>query len=126
MSRDLDYYRRLPYKLDVDRFEEEEDGRYYFCASYLELPAVKGVHSDRLMAIKLARELFDSYVEAQLAWGEEIPEPPEPRFRRPGGLFRFVVVDAGLRSSSDQDLIYQPAAQLDKTSSVEGKLQAVG
>ena len=67
MSRDLDYYRRLPYKLDVDRFEEEEDGRYYFCASYLELPAVKGVHSDRLMAIKLARELFDSYVEAQLA-----------------------------------------------------------
>lgn len=94
MKKNLDYYRSLPYTLKLDRFEEEEDGEIYFCAYFEQLPHVKGVHPDRLMAIKLAKELFDSYVEAQLAWGEEIPEPSAPRSRKVGGLYKLRALDS--------------------------------
>lgn len=101
MKKDLDYYRSLPYSLTVDRFEEEEDGETYYRASYEELPHVKGVHEERLMAVRLAKELFDSYIEAQLEWGGEIPEP-EPRFRKRGGLYKFDASDQS-RSGGSSD-----------------------
>lgn len=88
MSKNLAYYQSLPYRLIVERFEEE-DGEVYFRAFYKEIPRVKGIHKERLQAIRLAKELFDSYVEAQLEWGEEIPQPETPRFRKRGGLFKF-------------------------------------
>lgn len=89
MSKNLAYYRRLPYSLRVDRLVEEDEGDIYFCASYPLLPQVKGVHADRQIAISMARELFDAFVEAQLAWGEEIPEPEPSRSRKVGGLYGF-------------------------------------
>lgn len=89
MSKDLNHYRGLPYTLRVDRFHEEEDGKAYYCAAYEQLPQVKGVHEDRLLAIKLAKELFDAFVEAQIHWGAPIPEPAEQRSRKRGGLYGF-------------------------------------
>lgn len=98
MTKNLQYYRGLPYTLDVERFVEEADGETYFRAVYRELPNVKGIHRDRLLAISLAKELFDAYVEAQLEWGEEVPEPEAVRYRKPGGLFKFV--QPGVRSGA--------------------------
>lgn len=89
MKNDLAYYRGLPYNLEIRRFTDEEDDQIYYCASYKQLPTVKGVDRDRLLAIRLAKELFDSYIEAQLEWGEAIPEPDSRRFREAGGLFKF-------------------------------------
>ena len=89
MKKDLAYYRGLPYRMELGRFEEEEDGQRYYCASYIHLPQVKGVHQDRLMAIKLARNSFDSFVEARLQWGEKIEEPETPRYREPGGFSKI-------------------------------------
>jgi predicted RNase H-like HicB family nuclease len=89
MKKDLAYYQGLPYHLEVSRFVEDEDGETYYCATYPRLPRVRGIHQDRASAVKLARELFDSYVEAQLEWGEDIPEPDVSRYREPGGRFAF-------------------------------------
>jgi predicted RNase H-like HicB family nuclease len=89
MKKDLAYYQGLPYHLVVSRFVEDEDGETYYCATYPRLPRVRGVHRDRASAVTLAKELFDSYVEAQLKWGEDIPEPDVPRYREPGGSFAF-------------------------------------
>ena len=97
MKKDLGYYRSLPYSLTVERFTDEEDGETYFRASFKELPHVKGVHRERLMAVQLAKELFDSYIQAQLEWEEDIPEPEARRFRKRGGLFKF---EASLESRS--------------------------
>lgn len=88
MKKGLDYYRSLPYRRIVTRFQEEEDGETYFCVSFVEIPEVKGLHQDRLKAIQLANELFDAYVVAQLSWHEDIPEPNEQRYRL-GGLFKI-------------------------------------
>ena len=99
MKRDLAYFRGLPYEFYVDRFVEEEDGKIYYRAAYRELPAIQGVHQDSLLAINLARELFDSYVEAQLEWGNDLPEPA-PRFRAPGGQLKISTTD----SSEGSDL----------------------
>lgn len=98
MKHDLAYYRSLPYRLDVTRFVEEEDDALYYCAAYVQLPEVKGVHEDRLLAITLAKELFDSYVDAQLEWGEPIPEPESRRYREPGGLFKFKAINSSTES----------------------------
>ena len=95
MSKDLSYYRALPYALRVDRFVEPEDGAEYYRATFVQLPQVIGIHKDRLLAINLAKELFDDYVEAQLAWSEEVPEPDAPRTRKRGGLFRFTLQPKG-------------------------------
>lgn len=111
MSKDLKYYRGLPYSLKVDQFEEAEDGETYYRAVYEEMPQVKGVHQDRLLAIKLAKELFDSYVEAQLAWGEEIPEPAVKRFRKRGGLYKFSVDATSPSSSSGASSVQQDTKQ---------------
>lgn len=102
MKKDLAYYKSLPYSLTVERFEEEEDGEFYFRAQYRELPRVEGVHQDRLVAIRLAKELFDAYVETLLEWGEEIPEPDVRRFRKRGGLFKFEAVEASPSEGSPE------------------------
>lgn len=88
MKKDLTYYRGLPYTLRTTRSVDPEDGQMYYYAAYEELP-VRGVHEDRLLAIKLAKELFDSYVEAQLAWGEPVPEPESRRSPKHGGRYTF-------------------------------------
>lgn len=89
MKKTLEYYRGLPYHLRVTRFVEDEDQGLYYCASYAQLPEVKGIHQDRLVAVRLAKELFDSYIEAHLDWGEDIPEPASRRSRKPGGLYKI-------------------------------------
>jgi len=99
MKRDLAYYRSLPYRLTVERLEEPEDGLTYYCASYDELPTVKGVHTDQQMARKLAKELFDSYIEAHLEWGREIPEPATSRSPKVGGRFTFRQVSSTIGDS---------------------------
>jgi hypothetical protein len=104
MKKNLAYYKNLPYTLRVERFEEEEDGRTYFCASYQEMPHVKGVHENRLIAVRLAKELFDDYVEAQLEWGREIEEPDVPRYRKRGGLWKFSLAGP-TRSAAEADLV---------------------
>ena len=104
MKKDLAYYRSLPYTLRVTRFVEEEDGETYFCASYDQIPHVKGVHEERLLAVRLAKELFDAYIEAQLAWGQDIPVPDSPRFRKPGGQFKMKRHDVASRSEATPEV----------------------
>ncbi len=92
MTKDLDYYRGLPYTRRKTRFQDKEDGKLYYCVFFEQLPDVKGIHQEELRAIKLAQELFDSYILAQLEWDEDIPEP-NPRFRKRGGLWKFKKVE---------------------------------
>lgn len=120
MKKDLAYYRSLPYSLQVERFREEEDGQVYFRAKYEELPQVKGVHQDRLVAIQLAKELFDTYVEALLSWGEEIPEPEQTRYRKRGGLFKFEA-DSGPHSEGSVEPRRDRAAPGADTDSTSGE-----
>lgn len=89
MKKDLAYYRSLPYRRTIRRFMEEEDGEIYFCVSFAELPHVKGIHTNHLEALRLAHELFDAYVQAQLEWGEPIPEPETGRKPKRGGRWTF-------------------------------------
>lgn len=67
------YYRRLPYTRRVRLHEEGESA--YFVAYVEELPALQIDGETKEEALKRLDDMFDDFIEAQLEWGEEIPEP---------------------------------------------------
>ena len=81
MKKDLNYYRRLPYSRTM-AWVDEDSGDGYWCVRIEELPGLIAAHTDRLRAVEMAKEMFDEYIEAHIAWGNEIPVPEERRFRR--------------------------------------------
>lgn len=119
MTKDLDYYRGLPYARRTTRFQDDEDGEFYYCVSFEQLPEVKGIHQDELRAIKLAHELFDAYILAQLEWGEDIPEA-SPRFRKPGGLWRFEVVERWASPVSKATKVLHPVGDISSAQTSSG------
>ena len=73
MSRDLAYYRLLPYERDWAM--REEAGEKYFVVRLKDIPAVAGDGSTRDEAVDDLREAFDEFVSAWIDAGRSVPEP---------------------------------------------------
>lgn len=71
--RDLAYYKRLPYRVEVERVSEE-DGVYYV-ASFPELGGVLSHGDTRLDALYYVRDAFDETILALLELEADIPLP---------------------------------------------------
>ena len=76
MSKDLAYYRLLPYEREW--VMREEAGEKYFVVRLRDLPAVAGDGSTRDEAVDDLREAFDEFVSAWIEDGRRIPEPARP------------------------------------------------
>ena len=77
MSRDRDYYRRLPYRRVVE--VQEEAGARYYLARIAEIAGLGGDGATEEEALLRLEEAFDAYLTVCLAEDLEIPEPAEPR-----------------------------------------------
>jgi predicted RNase H-like HicB family nuclease len=77
MSHDdaLRLYRTLPYRRELERVIDDEDGTFYICR-YPELPGVVADGATAAEARRLADMAFDNYILAQIEWGFSIPKPP--------------------------------------------------
>lgn len=73
MTRNLEYYRRLPYERVMEI--HEEDGERYFLFHLAELPAVVGDGANKDEALHGLRECFDDYVSWRLEEGLDIALP---------------------------------------------------
>ena len=78
MTRDITYYRALPYKKMVWR--EDDGAESYFMAEIKELPGCLADGDTRSEALFNLKDAFDSYIEVSLEVGRDIPEP-ERRIR---------------------------------------------
>lgn len=73
MSKDLAYYRLLPYEREW--LMREEAGQKYFVVRLKDLPAVAGDGVSRDEAVGDLREAFDELVSAWLESDHPVPEP---------------------------------------------------
>ena len=73
MTKDLAYYRLLPYEREW--LMREEGAQKYFVVRLKDLPAVAGDGVSQDEAVKDLREAFDEFVAAWLDAGRPIPEP---------------------------------------------------
>lgn len=73
MAKTPEYYRRLAYTRRV-RLAQDERGPH-FVAFIDELPGVEAGGATDVEARAALAHAFEDYIEAMLAWGEEIPEP---------------------------------------------------
>lgn len=73
MSKDLAYYRQLPYEREW--LMREESGHRYFLVRLKDLPAVAGDGISRDEAVDDLREAFDEFISTWLESGRAVPEP---------------------------------------------------
>jgi len=73
MSKDLAYYRLLPYEREW-MMREGPEGTY-FVVRLKDLPAIAGDGSSRDEAVEDLREAFDEFIVAWTEAGRPIPEP---------------------------------------------------
>jgi predicted RNase H-like HicB family nuclease len=73
MSKDLTYYRLLPYEREWSM--REDDGHQYFLVRLKDIPAIAGDGVSRDEAVEDLRSAFDEFILAWLAEGVPIPEP---------------------------------------------------
>jgi predicted RNase H-like HicB family nuclease len=76
MSKDLAYYRLLPYEREWAM--REEAGQRYFVVRLKDVPAVAGDGFTRDEAVDDLREAFDEFVSAWIEAGYSVPEPKRP------------------------------------------------
>lgn len=76
MSKDLAYYRLLPYEREWTM--RNDGGQNYFIVRLKDLPAVAGDGSTRDEAADDLREAFDEFVSAWIDAGRSVPEPNRP------------------------------------------------
>lgn len=72
-TRQISYYKRLPYTRSVD--VREEDGETYFLAEIEELDGVEASGETRWEALHNLNAAFDAYLRAMIELGREIPTP---------------------------------------------------
>jgi len=107
-ERRLDFYRALPYAIDVEWVTD--DGPPYFVARFRDLPGVMSDGVTRAEAMFNARAAFDDAIIAFLEWGREIPIPAgSERFialhgrEIPEGVPGMVLDELELTSTSARD-----------------------
>lgn len=76
MTKDLAYYRLLPYEREW--LMRESAGQKYFVVRLKDLPAVAGDGVSRDEAVEDLREAFDEMVSTWLETGHAVPEPGRP------------------------------------------------
>ena len=71
IGKDVDYYMRLPYTVEVRR--DEEDGSYF--AKVVELPGCM-THAETFEELgPMIEDAMRGYIEVSLEHGDPIPEP---------------------------------------------------
>ncbi len=79
MTKDFDYYLRLPYARRCRLFVDE--GTKYWHAWIAELPGCEVDADDKATAFADLNEVFEDYISTKLEWGSAITEPVRwPRF----------------------------------------------
>lgn len=73
-TKDVAYYRRLPYTRQVD-LRRDSDGSVYYVARIKEMPSLRMDGETREEALLKLDETFDDWIESMLEMGDEIPEP---------------------------------------------------
>lgn len=73
-TRDIAYYRRLPYRRIVELVEEDES-KGYFVAMVEDLPWIRIHGETREEALRRLDDIFDDCVQSMLDDEGEIPEP---------------------------------------------------
>jgi predicted RNase H-like HicB family nuclease len=73
MTKDLAYYRLLPYEREW--LMREEAGQKYFVVRLKDLPAIAGDGSSPDDAVEDLRVAFDEFVTAWIETGHPVPEP---------------------------------------------------
>jgi len=137
MSKDLAYYRLLPYEREWA--VGEEAGEKYFVVRLKDLPAVAGDGSTRDEAANDLREAFDEFVSAWIEGGRQIPEPARP-FTVPSlpahsptgeGVVSFSEPEAGVCAGPkwiDNAVVYRNALVEPASAEprMESRIEAVG
>ena len=73
-TRDISYYRQLPYRRIVELIEED-DGQDYFVARIEDLPWIKIHGETREDALHRLDEISDDCIQSMLDDDGEVPEP---------------------------------------------------
>lgn len=73
MTKDLTYYRRLPYTRRVE--VRQDDSTTYFLARIAEIPFIRIHGASQEDALAALQEVFDDCIQAMIDSGDEIPEP---------------------------------------------------
>ena len=73
MTKDLPYYRLLPYEREW--LMREEGAQKYYVVRLKDVPAVAGDGASPDEAVEDLRDAFDEFVSAWLEAGKPIPEP---------------------------------------------------
>jgi predicted RNase H-like HicB family nuclease len=73
LSRDPEYYRRLPYRRVAEL--REEGGERYYLARLAEIPALGGDGESEEEALRSLDETFEAYLAVCLEEGLDIPQP---------------------------------------------------
>lgn len=74
MTKDLSYYKSLPYEREVIP-RDDESGRY-FVVRLKDIPEVYGFGPTRQAALRMMRDAFPDHIEYCLENGVPIHEPP--------------------------------------------------
>ena len=74
MKKDVEYYDRLPWKVEIEP-ERQEDGTIIYIASHPELEGVLGSGATPEAALADLRAARRAMIEALLAEGYPVPEP---------------------------------------------------
>jgi len=74
MKKDVDYYDRLPWKLQIEP-ERQDDGTIIYIASHPEFEGVLGSGATPEEALADLRKARRAMIEALLAEGYPVPEP---------------------------------------------------
>ena len=73
-QKTLEYYRRLPYTLQLEPMHDSDDSNYW-TAEYTELRGCKTDGQTDIEAVANLQELFDEYISVLIEDKIEIPEP---------------------------------------------------
>lgn len=104
--KDKNYYMNLPYKMVIQRFEDE------FEAHYIEYPKVVGLGNTEEEAIKELKDLFEDMIEVLLRDGLEIKEPePQIKKQRVNVLISEKVLEAIKKTTNNRSVFLERSAQ---------------
>lgn len=101
-TKDVAYYRRLPYTRRVELRTDNPEGPYYL--AYLqEMPGLRIDGSTPEEALLKLDQTFDDWIESMLELGDEIPEPEQ----WPGQLWEQTPLPLSSQGNHPEALSYR-------------------
>jgi predicted RNase H-like HicB family nuclease len=114
VNKDLAYYMRLPYTIQIRHIQDQDDQYYY--AKVLELDGCQSHGETVDEAYQNIREAMEGYLEVKLEHGDPIPEPvPDDKeysgkfnLRLPKSLHKYLAEQAEAENVSlNQYILYK-------------------